>query len=195
MIDPATPYRHHEIYTPAIAPFNTAGALLWPTVIGVFLKPVIEFTEMPFWFCDHGPDFQFCFAHANYAAVEQVIEQQKQTFNATSKVLPNNGQTVATAFRGTRWIETAKLGDEAKESRRSTRVFAFLAATSALYFDSLVPEGIHWRREHNSDPENPLHNGFESLAHLLANISKFEFELLPNNLTAWMAMPRPRLHL
>ena len=184
MSDIATPYRHHEFYTPAVAPFDTAGTLLWPTLVGAFLRPIIEsFPDMPYWFCNHGADFQFCFAHKDYTKVEEVIETQKKTYQTTTKIPPSDGATVGTAFRGERWLTKSKMGDDLLASKRSQLVFGFLYSTSALYFNGLVQDGAHWKSEKNDDAtQNPEGSGFESLLHLLCNITQvptliYDFEL------------------
>src|SRR6266478_449949 len=99
-IDIDTTYRHHEFYTPTIAPFDTAGPLLWPTVVAIFLRPIVASADMVYWFCNHGADFQFCFAHTDYGKIEEVIEAQKQTFQTATKTEPTDGETVGRAFRG-----------------------------------------------------------------------------------------------
>ncbi len=183
MSDIATPYRHHELYTPVVAPFDTAGTLLWPTLVGTFLRPIIEsFPNMPYWFCNHGTDFQFCFAYKDYKKVEEVIEAQKKTYQTTTKIQPVEGATVGTAFRGERWLAKNKMDDGVLASKRAQLVFGFLHSTSALYFDGLVQDGVHWKAEKNDDEQNPEGSGFESLLHLLSNITQvptpiYEFEL------------------
>ena len=197
MSDITTPYRHHEFHTPKIAPFNSAGTLLWPTLVGTFLRPIIESApDMLYWFCNHGADFQFCFAHADYKKVEVVIEAQKKTFQTTNKVPPAEGATIGTAFRGDRWIAKTKIDCDAPAARRSKLVLQFLHSTSALYLDSIVQVGDYWGVERlvdaaeNPKSENPLGNGFESLMHLVSNISQAQFVLLDGNRTPWMP-PQP----
>jgi hypothetical protein len=170
-----------------VAPFDTAGLFLWPTLVGTFLGPVIESVpELPYWFCNHGSDFQFCFAHEDYEQVEETIEAQKQAFQTTTKVPPTDGATIATAFRGSRWIAQAKIEDNAAAVRRSQLVFTFLHSTSALFYDALIQEGAHWRLEPNGDQENPLGNNFESLLHLVSNISQAQFDFQICYRTGWM---------
>ena len=186
----STPYRHHEFFTPQVAPFDTAGPLLWPTLVGAFLRPIIETTDMTYWFCNHGADFQFCFAHQDYERIEKVIESQKQAYQTTSKTSPKDGATIGTAFRGTRWMAQSKIDDDALAGKRSVSVLAFLHATSALYLDSIVPDGAYWKLESNSDQQNPLGNNFESLLHLVSNISQAQFDVHLLARTAWMPQPQ-----
>jgi hypothetical protein len=189
MKDITTPYRRHEFFTPNVAPFDSAGPLLWPTLVGTFLRPIIEAVDMDYWFCNHGADFQFCFAHDNYKEIEDVIELQKKKFQTVSKAAPMDGATIGTAFRGTRWITEDKIADDPIASKRSGLVLALLHSTSALYFDSLVQEDAHWKIEPNTDKENPLGNNFESLLHLISNISQAQFEVFLSAHTAWMQPP------
>ncbi len=138
---------------------------------------------MPYWFCDHGADFQFCFAHKDYKKVEEVIEAQKKTYRTTTKIPPTDGAIVGAAFRGERWLAKNKMGDDVLASKRSQLVFGFLHSTSALYFDGLVQDGAHWKAEKNDDAaQNPEGSGFESLLHLLCNVTQvptpiYDFEL------------------
>ncbi|MBI3418297.1 MAG: hypothetical protein HY043_23655 [Verrucomicrobia bacterium] len=124
MSDITTPYRHHEFFTPKVAPFDTAGPLLWSTLVGIFLHPIIETVDMVYWFCNHGADFQFCFAHRDYKKIEEVIEAQKKAFQTTTKVAPTDGATIGTAFRGPRWIAQKKIDDESIAAKRSELVLA-----------------------------------------------------------------------
>jgi len=184
MSDINTPYRHREFFTPKIAPFDTAATLMWPTLVGTFLRPIIEsFPDMTYWFCDHGNDFQFCFAHKDCEPIEKAIEDQLKEYKTTEMKDRARNETVGTAFLGERWIAKNKIGDDALASKRSRLVFGFLHSTSALYFDGLVADGRHWKVEKNDDAlQNPEGSGFESLLHLLCNITQvptpiYDFEL------------------
>jgi len=138
---------------------------------------------MVYWFCNHGSDFQFCFAHQDYKKIEEKIEDQKRNFKTSSKVLPKENMTIGMEFRGKRWISEGKKGIESLEARRSQLVLNFLHSISALYFDGLVQEGLYWKPERNDDTtQNPEGSGFESLLHLLCNITQvptiiYDFEL------------------
>lgn len=70
---------------------------------------------------------------------------------------------------------------------RALLVLKYLDAISRLVVDQVVPvDDKYWRLEKNDHSENPLGNGFESLAHLLANMTGFEFDVFLTSQTAWM---------
>jgi hypothetical protein len=52
--------------------------------------------------------------------------------------------------------------------------------------DQLVKEGPYWKIEKNEDSQNPLGNSFESLIHLVSNISQAQFDVDLCYRTAWM---------
>jgi len=197
MSDIATQYRHREFRTPTVAPFDKAGTLLWPTLVGTFLRPVIESApDMSYWFCNHGTDFQFCFAHNDISKTDKLLDEQLKKYATTEIADRSKTQTIGTAFLGERWIAKSKINCDMPAARRSKLIFYFLHATSALFLDSIVQVGDYWGVERlvdaaeNPKSENPLGNGFESLLHLVSNISQAQFELLNGNRTGWMP-PQP----
>lgn len=190
------PYRFHEFHTPSQPPFDNPR-FLWPTLVGEFVVPIIRGEKnLLYWFCFHGADFQLCFVADNHNRIEEKIEAQKKRLGITSKTKPTEGARLE--FFGNRWLAQEKMGVKDVEEKRAELVLRFLHATCELLIDHLIKDGSYWRVERNVDGQNPLGNGFESLAHLVANISQFQFDLLDGNRTAWMR-PQPqgntRLHL
>ena len=77
------------------------------------------------------------------------------------------------------------LDDSARE-RRAKLTLKFLCSTVRLHLDSLIRgEGQYWEYQPTPHQENPLDNNFESLCHLVGNITRFEFVLIDGNRTAW----------
>lgn len=73
------------------------------------------------------------------------------------------------------------------DTDRALLVLKYLDSISRLVVDQLVSvDDNYWRLEKNTDRENPLNNGFESLAHLLANMTGFEFDVILYSGTRWM---------
>ena len=70
--------------------------------------------------------------------------------------------------------------------------FRFLCATVGLHLDSLVRgEGKYWEYQPTPGGENPYGSNFESLGHLVGNISRFQFDLIDGNRTRWQDQQPP----
>jgi len=96
------------------------------------------------------------------------------------------------------WVFRARENVAAQNKReRRGGVRPYLRSISELFLDNLVPgnAGV-WTVEVNEHKENPLGNNFESLGHLLSNITGLqcdvEVDQQANVRTAWMgALPAP----
>jgi hypothetical protein len=83
--------------------------------------------------------------------------------------------------------------------QRAVLVLKYLHSISELVLDNLMPAGAGlWQMETNVHLENPLGNNFETLGHLLTNITGFEFDVQIdqglNVRTGWMGpIPGPIL--
>ena len=179
------PYRFHEFHTPRHSPFDNPN-LLWFTIVGEFIAPIVkEEKDLQYWFCFHGQDFQFCFASQDYKRIEGKIEAQQNSFGIVSKTAPSDGAKIEFTG-GTRWLARDKIGNKLLEEQRAELILSFLHSTCALLIDQLVKEGPYWKIEKNEDSQNPLGNSFESLIHLVSNISQAQFDVDLCYRTAWM---------
>ena len=183
------------------APYFDQADRRWPTIVAKLFAPLVRDKAVKgFVFLDHSPvDIELRVAVQDYRRFEKRMDALALTLGIHRR--PNTataGQTIGRhAYHGERWLEKARIKQWAPANKRSELVFRFLHAGCALFVDSLVPDGVRWRIEPNSDAkENPLGNGFESLHHLVANYSKSEFDvLLPNSpagqtaTTVWMGQP------
>jgi hypothetical protein len=74
-------------------------------------------------------------------------------------------------------VANQALDDSARE-RRAKLSLKFLCSTVRLHLDSLIPgEGQYWEYQQTPHEYNPLGNNFESLCHLVGNITRFQFYL------------------
>ena len=176
-VTPTTPYRFHEFYTPSHPPFEPNGSP-WPTIVSEFIAPVFkDETDVLFWFLNHGPHFQLCIASHDYVRIEQNLETRRANFHINTKTPPAANATVATALGGSRWLADNRHGDPALAERRSELLVRTLHAACVLFIDQLVQKNSHWHIELNSDRNNPLGHSFESLFHLIGNLSQTEIEV------------------
>ncbi len=196
-----TPHRFYVFDCPTHAPYFDDASRRWPTIVAMFFAPLVRDDAVKgFVFLDHNPaDIELRVAVRDYQRFERRMDALAHRLGIVRR--PNTataGQTVGRhAYHGERWLEKAKIKQWAIANRRSELIFRFLHAGCALFIDSLVPDGVRWRIEPNSDAQqNPLGNGFESLHHLIANFSQSEFDvLLPNApagqtaTTVWMHQP------
>jgi hypothetical protein len=181
------PYRFHEFNTPTHAPFNNLP-LLWFTIVGEFLAPIVkDEKDLLYWFCFHGNDFQLCFVADDHKKIEGKIEAQKEKLGITSKTTPTDNARIEFAGNS-RFIAKDKIGKIDAEDRRAELVLRLLHSTCELLLDQLVKDGGYWRLEKNEDNQNPLKNSFESILHLISNMSQAEFEVELGLLyrTTWM---------
>jgi hypothetical protein len=177
MIDSNTAYRFHEFVMPTHDPFEP-GQSQWPTIVAEFIAPVLSReADTLYWFLNHGADFQLCIASADYARVEAILEKRRLDMGIVPKSFPTNGATLATALGGSRWLADERNGDPALSPKRSELLVRLLHACCNLYTHQLIQKGNHWFLEANTDENNPLGSSFESVFHLIGNLSQAEVEV------------------
>jgi hypothetical protein len=76
------------------------------------------------------------------------------------------------------------------DQKRAMLVLRYLHSISELLVDNVRkdPSG-YWLLEQSQNAENPHQNNFESLAHLLANMTQFQFDVSVTFRTVWMHSP------
>ena len=156
---------------PSHAPF-APGICQWPTLVAEFIWPIFRNEpETLHWFVNHGTDFQLCFASDNHVAIGAGLDARASAMKIKPKTKANPAATVAGALGGSRWAGERAGGS--REPNRSLHLLCALHAASELYIDMLVqdPGNAHWRRENNTDANNPCGCAFESVFHLMANLS------------------------
>jgi hypothetical protein len=167
------------------APFDKPE-FRWPSFLGEFVAPLVQNksgTTLQFWFTYYVAAARFRVLLGNCPDFEQELMTKAKAIGLN--VTDDEKQlTVEDDLGASRFILQTK--PTADKMRRAMLVLRFLHATSALYLDCLRkrPDG-YWEMEPTPDKENPLGNNFESLAHLLGNISQFEFDVFTTAQTVW----------
>lgn len=140
-----------------------------------------------YWFVQEGRWFQLCFAANDAIGINRMERKvrvicKKKGF--TTKRLIRG--TLGGALGGQRWVATTDIGTPA-ERKRSAILVDLMHKVCMLYIDNLVKNkaGV-WAFERNDDPQNPHHNVFESLMHLIANVSNVKFDVHMLVRTVWM---------
>lgn len=186
----ATPYRFHEFHMPMHPPFDP-GEYQWPTVLAEFVRPaLLPNPGVAYWFSYYGNHFQLCLAGSRFARVENILQQRQQLFQINTKTNPAPGATVGTALNGSRWLAQERNPAPADTVRRSILLVRCLHTASQLFLDQLIQDPAlqgRWRIEHNVDINNPLGRSFESVLHLISNLSRTRVQV---NLMANVA-PNP----
>ena len=176
-ITPATPYRFHEFHTPTHAPFEP-GVSPWPTLVAEFIAPVFKGeNDVLFWFLNHGPHFQLCLAADDYRRIENNLDARRGLMNINSKTPPMDNATLGTALADSRWLADHLHDNQAVADKRSELLVRALHACSVLFIDQLEQKQHHWYIETSSDQNNPLGRSFESLFHLVSNLSQTKIEI------------------
>lgn len=161
----------------------------YPSFIARFIKPIVsKRSGLLYYFERFGTSVQFCFFTDDFETVRNDIDYlcQKLTIVPNQTPAPE-GSTLESAFGGVRFIGPQNNTTAAK---RAELVLRCLNAVCELYIDNLVSiGGDQWAVEKNfgetiedNQPrrENPLGSNFESLAHLMANITGYEFRVFIN---------------
>ena len=160
----------------------------WQSFLGEFVKPIAdEYPELLFWCSYYYTAAKFRLRSEN-DDVHKFILQRIKNSGLDFDPKEEESHTVIGDLGAPRFVDQA-LGAEAIQ-RRADLVMKFLCSTVRLYLDGLVKvDERHWEYRVTPNNENPLGNNFESLAHLVANISRFEFDVFANVGTAWQQSP------
>lgn len=170
-----TPYRFYEFEMPSHHPFEP-GPNQWPTIVAECIAPVFDGKlDVLFWFCNHGRNFQVCFATDTYQPLDTALVDRMRVMGISPITLPTSGKTIATALAGTRW--SGRKAGTASEGRTSELTLRVLHAACELYIDMLFQTEKHWGRDVNLDPNNPRGSAFESIFHLISNFSDTDVEV------------------
>jgi hypothetical protein len=217
---PATPYLFFEIWVPKRAPYSgprndkdrLAESYSWPSIVGDFVKPLVErWPDSLWWQVQEGPFYQVCVApwtrwsplHEDperYAKeVERSVRAHCKTTGFRMKRLLRG--TLGTALAGDRWnrcsYDLCRSKEEAqRQEARSVLLVQTMDRVCRLYMDTLVKvphrrvkrgqPTHHWVTEVNGSRQNPHGNIFESLMHLLANTGEPRFDVKVQVNTPWM---------
>ena len=156
----------------------------WQSFLGEFAKPIAEkFPDLLFWSSYYYSAAKFR-VESDSEEVHKFIEQKIKDTGLLFNPDEEKNDTLVGDLGAARFIDQ-NLGAEAVQ-RRADLVLKFLCATARLYSDGLVKvNATHWEYRLTPSDQNPLGNNFESLAHLVANVSRFEFDVFAQMGTAW----------
>lgn len=162
----------------------------WQSFLGEFAKPIADkHPNLLFWCSYYGTHASFR-VHTDDKGVTDFVERQIQDLGLVFKSEEEEKVTLVGDLGAPRFIDQS-LG-AAAIAKRADLVLRFLCSTVRLYLDGLVnASGKYWSYPPTPLNENPLGNNFESLAHLVGNISQFEFDVFATAGTAWHQTPLP----
>lgn len=193
------PYYFYQFDLSAHNRFSHAVPTGYPTFLAEVVKPLVaRFPTLLYYFQRIPTGVQLCFSTRDKAVNRALTRYLKMAKVVPSRQPNLQADSLIGAFGspGSRFLAQAH---HTSPHRRALVVLKFLQGICDLYLDQLMPAGGGaWTVENNVHHENPLGNNFESLAHLLANITGFEFEIevdyQANVRTGWMAnLPNPVL--
>lgn len=196
MITPLTPYRFYEVWVPKRAPYSDPSTQ-WASILGEWVLPIVikHGGDMTWWCVREGRWIQFCFASENPAPIETTIRSVCKAKRFTVKRVLRTG-TAGGALGGERWCAPDLIGTLA-ERQRSVMLLRLMNEVCSLQLHSLTKRGKVWGVERNKDRQNPHGNLFESLMHLIANVTGAQFHVHLMARTVWTdwAPAKVTLHL
>jgi hypothetical protein len=160
----------------------------WQNFLGEFVKPIVDkYPELLFWSTYYHTSAKLRVCSENQEVHDFIISKIQETglqYNPEEEI----SETLWRDLGGERFIDQS-LGEEAIK-RRAEFTLKFLCCATRLYLDGLVKvNDTHWECRKTISGQNPLGNNFESLVHLIANISRFEFVVQASIGTAWQQSP------
>jgi len=160
----------------------------WQTFLGEFVKPIADkFPNLLFW-CSYYYEHSKFRVHSDKQDVHDFINQKIESVGFVFDANEESGHTLSSDLGASRFIDQS-LGADAI-NRRADLVLRFLCSTVRLYLDGLVKvDASHWEYRKTLSDQNPLGNNFESLVHLVANLSRFEFLVQASLGTVWQQSP------
>ena len=177
-------------------PFDRDLESRWRSFLGEFAKPIADtFPDLLFWcsyYYEHAKFRVFRYDRRVHKLISKRIKALHLRFEKTEE-LPD---TLLSDLAASRFIDQTLGGQGGTQTRRRRRrallTLKFLCATTRLHIDSLVQVGnTYWDYQPTPDQQNPHGNNFESLAHLVGNITRFQFDLVAGSRTAWQATKPP----
>jgi hypothetical protein len=169
---------------PNTPPFDRDRESRWRSFLGEFVRPIAnDFPDLLFWCSEYDGEVRFRVDSDSpevHKSIETGIKDLKLDFDPTQEEV----ETLLSDLSKDRFANQS-LDDSARE-RRAKLTLKFLCSTVRLHLDSLIRgDGQYWEYQPTPDQENPLGNNFESLCHLVGNITRFEFVLIDGNRTMW----------
>ena len=187
-------YYSHVLHFPNIKPFDRLDCR-WTSFVGEFITPLMENRTDLYWCSYYGDHARFRISTDDYQSLRPTLESLRDTLGLIDKG-EEKDLTLIGDLGHNRFLAH---NTSSTPERRAELVLRYLNSISLLLVDNIQKtDDGYWRLEQSSNSENPLGNNFESLAHLLANMTQFQFDVDFGHKTAWM-IPQPlmkfRCHL
>jgi hypothetical protein len=157
----------------------------WQSFVGEFVIPIVQLQlHKHYWFSYYGGNAKFRIVADDSDRLQEAIIKQISDLQLVDEG-DENGLTLSGDLGTDRFLSSDrrdKISDD-----RALLVIKYLNSICDLYIDNLIKKADgYWELERSNNNENPLGNNFESLAHLLANITQFEFNMEFFARTPWM---------
>ena len=205
MIYHNTPYLFYEIWVPKKDLYRHP-IYGWPSIVGDLIRPL--YTVEPdeptlIWYLQEGPWLQLCICPSNLLGLDvltikewkAIVKRRCVKHGFRIKRLRSDW-TIGSALGGDRWNCKTRLKNKPKQFERSIWLCTLMHYACLVYADSLVQVEAsgkgkkrvpaHWEVEKNCSKQNPHGNLFESVMHLLANMSEAKFDVMLTARTRWM---------
>ena len=195
-------YYSHVISLHRNRPFHD-DTTRYTTWLGEFVKPVAELQlHQQLWFSQYGDHVRlrlFCAPH-NYARIAQAIDQQMARL-ALQYHQPHHANeaslTLEDDLGNPRFLTTQKQSTTSLRTQRAKLVLNYLNSIAELVLDNLQRKGNdEWILEQTPDDENPTDYCFDSLLHLMGNMTDVPFPIVvPQLATPWGPVLGQKVHI
>lgn len=175
-------YHSHILHFPNAKPFDRLDSRWWGFV-GEFVRPLMSGRDDLYWCSYYGSFARFRLYTDNYSQIEPQIDLSCQKLGLQRDDSEKN-LTLEDDLGHPRFFDP---NSKSTRPKRAELVLRYLHSISELLVDSVdqLADG-YWILEANTNPENPNKKSFESLGHLLANMSQFQFDVQVTFRTVWM---------
>lgn len=174
-------YHSHILVFPNSPPFDRPE-FRWASFVGEFVAPLMNGRTNLFWCTYYGDRAHFRILIDDYESLQLQLEPLRDSLGLVDTGEQKN-QTLIDDLGHSRFLSQNSKSDSPK---RAALVLKYLNSIALLLIDNVQKrQDGYWELETSTDNENPLGNNFESLAHLLANMTGFQFDVLLGHQTVW----------
>lgn len=175
-------YYSHILHFPNAKPFDRSD-FRWAGFVGAFAGELMKNREDLFWFSYYGGFARFRLYTDSYDKIRPEIE----SLAASLGLGLDDSEKGSTLVGDLGWERFLAPDSSSTPERRAKLVLQYLHSISSLMIDNVrIGQEGYWERESSQNGENPHKNNFESLGHLLANMTQFEFDVQVSVRTIWM---------
>ncbi len=175
-------YYSHILHFPNAKPFDRTE-FRWMSFVGEFVAPLMRNQKDLYWCSYYGGFARFRLYTDCYDQIKPRIDSMCSTLGLTRDDSEKE-LTLVGDLGHSRFLAS---NSTSNSQNRAELVLRYLHSVSELLVDSIQKgQDGYWVLEKNTNQENPHQNSFESLAHLLANMTEFQFDVSVTLRTAWM---------